>query len=426
MLKRIDVKAGITKEAWRAGCRRVATKGCSRQYILFGEGESPVRKTTLIVVFLWLVATAVTGLAQVDTGTVVGTIKDASGAVVPNATATATNLDTGIKTAVKSASDGNYVITPVKIGRYSISAEAAGFRTEVRQNIVLDVQQTIRLDFSLRVGSVTETTNVTGDAPLLDTQDASLGDVVASQQIEQLPLNGRRYTDLATLTTGVAKITEGPVDGSSSPTNGNAGGSFAVNGTRGDQNNFILDGIDNNSNDNGDLSILSSVDAVAEFKVQTSNYSAEFGRSGGGAVNATTKSGTNRFHGSAWEFLRNEALDAAQYGFGTAQPKAPHKQNQFGVTLGGPIVKEKVFFFGDYEGTRIHSAQTDIATVPTQKETTGDFSDLLNPLVQTGLDGLGRPIYQGEIYNPSTTRTAPDGSTVGDGFGLVVRTGLPI
>ena len=385
-----------------------------------------MRKTTLIVGLLWLVGAAVTGLAQVDTGTVVGTIKDASGAVVPNAIATATNVDTGIKTSVKSASDGNYVITPVKIGRYSVSAEAVGFRTEVRQNIVLDVQQTIRLDFSLRVGSVTETANVTGEAPLLDTQDASLGDVVASQQVEQLPLNGRRYTDLATLTAGVTKITEGPVDGSSSPTNGNAGGNFSVNGTRGDQNNFILDGIDNNSNDNGDLAILSSVDAIAEFKVQTSNYSAEFGRSGGGAVNATTKSGTNQLHGSAWEFLRNEALDAAQYGFGTAQPKAPHKQNQFGVTLGGPIVKEKVFFFGDYEGTRIQSAQTDIATVPTQKETTGDFSDLINPLVQTGLDGLGRPIYQGEIYNPATTRTAPDGSTVRDGFGFDATTGLPI
>jgi hypothetical protein len=385
-----------------------------------------VRKTNLIVVFLWLVGAAVTGLAQVDTGTVVGTIKDASGAVVPNATATATNLDTGIKTAVKSASDGNYVITPVKIGRYSVSAEAAGFRTEVRQNIVLDVQQTIRLDFSLRVGSVTETANVSGEAPLLDTQDASLGDVVASQQIEQLPLNGRRYTDLATLTAGVTKITEGPVDGSSSPSNGNAGGSFSVNGTRGDQNNFILDGIDNNSNDNGDISIVSSVDAVAEFKVQTSNYSAEFGRSGGGAVNATTKSGTNQFHGSAWEFLRNEALDASQYGFGTAQPKAPHKQNQFGATLGGPIVKEKVFFFGDYEGTRIHSATTDITTVPTQKETTGDFSDLLDLSTPAGVDGLGRPIYNGEIYNPATTRTAPDGSTVRDGFGFDVATGLPI
>ena len=134
---------------------------------------------------------------------------------------------------------------------------------------------------------------------------------------------------------------------------------------------------DNNSNDNGDVAILSSVDAIAEFKIQTSNYSPEFGRSGGAVINASTKSGTNKFHGSAWEFLRNDALDSAQYGFGTALPKAPYKQNQFGATIGGPIIKEKVFFFGDYEGTRIRSAQTDIVTVPSALETTGDFSEFL-------------------------------------------------
>jgi hypothetical protein len=383
-----------------------------------------MKNTTMVIVLLWLISAAVASFAQVDTGAVVGTIKDASGAVVPNATATVTNLDTGVKTAVKSGSDGNYVITPLKIGRYSVSAEAPGFGTEVRQNIVLDVQQSIRLDFTLRVGSVTETANVTEEAPLLDTQDASLGDVVASQQIEQMPLNGRRYTDLATLTSGVTKIMEGPVDGGNSPTNGNAGGSFAVNGTRGDQNNFILDGVDNNSNDNGDVSIVSSVDAIAEFKVQTSNYSAEFGRSGGGVVNATTKSGTNQFHGSAWEFFRNDALDSAQYGFGTAQPKAPYKHNQFGATLGGPIVREKVFFFGDYEGTRIHSATTDIATLPTHQETLGDFSDILGP--QSGTDALGRPVFTNEIYDPSTTQTLPDGSVVRNGFGFDATTGLPI
>ncbi len=385
-----------------------------------------MRNTTLVVVFLWLVGAAVTGMAQVDTGVVVGTIKDASGAVVPNATATATNMDTGVTTAVKSASDGNYVITPVKIGRYSVSAEAAGFRKEVRQNIVLDVQQTIRLDFTLQVGSVTETANVTGEAPLLDTQDASLGDVVASQQVEELPLNGRRYTDLATLTAGVTKVLEGPVDGGTPPpTNGNTGGAFAVNGTRGDQNNFILDGIDNNSNDNGDISIVSSVDAIAEFKIQTSNYSAEFGRSGGGVVNATTKSGTNQFHGSAWEFLRNDALDAAQFGFGTALPKSPYKHHQFGATLGGPMVKDKVFFFGDYEGTRIHSAQTDIVTVPSHAETTGDFSDILGT-TPSGTDARGRPIFPNEIYDPATTSQGPAGQTVRNGFGFDPTTGLPI
>ena len=382
-----------------------------------------MRRTILFMAFTCLISTALTTLAQVDTASVVGTIRDSSGAVLAGATVTATNVDTGVKTAVQSGPDGNYVITPLKIGNYSLSAEASGFRKEVRQSIVLNVQQSIRLDFNLQVGSVTETTSVIGEPPLLETEAAALGDVVAAQQVEELPLNGRRYTDLATLTAGVAKITEGPVNGAQTPTNGNAGGSFSVNGTRGDQNNFILDGIDNNSNDNGDVAIVSSVDAIAEFKVQTSNYSPEFGRSGGAVVNATTKSGTNKFHGSAWEFLRNEALDARGYFESPSDKKAPYKQNQFGGTLGGPIIKQKVFFFGDYEGTRINSAQTVFETVPSVAETTGDFSDLLGP--KSGVDALGRPVYQGEIFNPATTRTV-NGSTVRDGFGFDPTTGLAI
>ncbi len=390
-----------------------------------------MRKTIGVVVFL--ISAALVGLAQVDTGSLVGTVKDPSGAVLPGVTVTAASADTSVATSAKTEVDGNYVITPLKIGRYSVSVEAAGFQRAIRNDVVLDVQQTIRLDFSLRVGSVTETTEVSGAAPLLETENASLGDVVASQQVEQLPLNGRRYADLAGLTSGVAKVIEGPVNGGSSPTNGNAGGSFAVNGTRGDQNNFLLDGIDNNSNDNGDLAILSSVDAIAEFKIQTSNYSAEFGRSGGAVINATTKSGTNQFHGSAWEFLRNEALDARGYFESPSDRKAPYKQNQFGVTFGGPIVKDKVFLFADYEGTRIHSAQTDIVTVPTQKEVTGDFSDILGGQSmscgpnsdQPCFDALNRPIFTSEIYNPATTRTV-GGSTVRDGFGFDTTTGLPI
>jgi hypothetical protein len=392
-----------------------------------------MKNATFVVVLLWLIGLAMPGLAQVDAGTVVGTIKDSTGAVVPGATAAATEMDTGTKTTVKSESDGNFVITPLKIGRYSVAVEASGFQREVRHNIVLHVQQTIQLDFTLKVGSVTETTEVSGAPPLLETESASLGDVVASDQVEELPLNGRRYADLAALTSGVAKVIEGPVNGGNTPTNGNAGGSFAVNGTRGDQNNFMLDGIDNNSNDNGDLAILSSVDAIAEFKIQTSNYSAEFGRSGGAVINASTKAGTNHFHGSAWEFLRNEALDARGYFESPGSRKAPYKQNQFGVTLGGPIVKGKVFFFADYEGTRIHSAQTDFATVPTPSEATGNFSDILGP--QSGTDALGRPVYTNEIYNPATTRQVPVGcgtganppcQTVRDGFGFDATTGLPI
>src|SRR6516165_2033560 len=361
-------------------------------------------KATFLGALLYVLGSVLTGWAQVDTATVTGTIRDATGAVLPNVTVIATEMDTGVKFTAKSNGDGNYVITPLKIGRYSISAKATGFRTETRENIVLNVQQNLRLDFQLQVGSVVQTTEVSGQSPLLDIETASLGDVVGAEQIQELPLNGRRYTDLAELTSGVSKVVEGPVNGGSTPTNGNAGGSFAVNGMRGDQNNFMLDGIDNNSNDNGDVAILSSVDAIAEFKIQTSNYSPEFGRSGGAVINATTKSGTNQFHGSAWEFLRNDAFDSAQYGFGTSLPKAPYKQNQFGATIGGPIVKEKVFFFGDYEGTRIHSAQTDIVTVPSAAENTGDFSDILGTTA-SATDALGRPIYPNEIYDPSTTRT---------------------
>lgn len=388
---------------------------------------------------MFVLLVSVSGFAQVDTATVTGTVHDASGAVVPNATVTATGTDTGIKTTVKSDAEGNYVITPLKIGRYSVSAAASGFATQIQQNVVLNVQQRLRLDFSLQVGSVNQTAEVSGQPPQLETETASLGDVVAAQQVEELPLNGRRYTDLAELSTGVAKVTEGPVNGGSTPTNGNAGGSFSVNGMRGDQNNFILDGIDNNSNDNGDVAILSSVDAIAEFKIQTSNYSPEFGRSGGAVINASTKSGTNGFHGSAWEFLRNDALDSRGYFESPDQPKAPYKQNQFGATLGGPIKKDKVFFFVDYEGTRISSANTDFATVPTiaglgtSNERLGDFSGILGPQSNTcGPDGtslcfdaLGRPVFENEIFDPATTRTV-GGSVVRDGFGFNPVTGQPI
>ncbi len=397
-----------------------------------------MRKTIGVVLFL--VSAAVMGLAQVDTGSLVGTVKDSSGAVLPGVTVSATNTDTGVPVSVKTAADGNYVITPLKIGRYSVSVEASGFQKEVRKDIVLDVQQTIRLDFSLKVGSVNETTVVSGAAPLLETETATLGNVVTAETVEELPLNGRRYTDLAELTTGVAKVIEGPVNGGSTPTNGNAGGSFAVNGTRGDQNDFILDGVDNNSNDNGDVAVLSSVDSIAEFKIETSNYSPEFGRSGGAVINASTKSGTNKFHGSAWEFLRNDAMDAAQYGFGSVLSKAPYKQNQFGATFGGPIKKDKAFFFVDYEGTRIHQAQSDIVTVPTDgtngtsNERAGDFSGILGGQsmicgangASPCVDALNRPIYTNEVYDPSTTRTLSNGSVVRNGFGFDPNTGLPI
>ena len=245
---------------------------------------------------------------------------------------------------------------------------------------------------------------------MVNTESSALGDVIASQQITDLPLNGRDYTQLATLTTGVVKITEngGGINGATSPTNGNAGGAFAVNGTRGNLNNFLLDGIDNNSNDNAGNILRTNVDAIEEFKVQTSNYSAEFGRSGGAVINASTKSGTNSFHGTAFEFLRNSAVDSRQFFEPADQPKAPFRQNQFGGTLGGPIWRNKTFFFVDYQGTRIVTSQPDIVTVPTPAEINGDFSALL---------GSGT-----QIYNPMST-TVVNGQTVRTPFaGNIVPT----
>jgi Carboxypeptidase regulatory-like domain/TonB dependent receptor-like, beta-barrel len=316
---------------------------------------------------------------QADMATIVGTVSDNSGATVPNATVTITNIGTSLKTVEKTDEHGNFVATPLRIGNYSINVEAKGFKTVTRNGILLQVQDRLRVDFALQVGSISEQITVNDTPPLLQSESSALGDVIQGQEITDLPLNGRDYTQLISLTTGVTKITENGsiMNGSASATDGNAGGSFAVNGTRGLLNNFLLDGIDNNSNDYGRNSLVTNVDAIAEFKVQTSNYSAEFGRSGGAVINATIKSGTNQFHGTAFDFLRNSALDSRGYFELPNSPKAPFHQNIFGGTIGGPVKKGKLFFFGDYQGIRIGTSQTDISTVPTPDEINGDFSAAL-------------------------------------------------
>jgi hypothetical protein len=338
---------------------------------------------------------------QADTATIVGTVRDSSGAVIVGGTITVTDTDTGTKTVTRTDSTGNYVVTPLRIGNYTVAVEAPGFKTETHSGIVLQVQDRLRVDFTMQVGAVSDAVNVQESVPVIQTESSSLGDVVASQQITDMPLNGRDYTQLATLTTGVVKITEngGGINGATSATNGNAGGAFAVNGTRGNLNNFMLDGIDNNSNDNAGNILSTNVDAIQEFKVQTSGYSAEFGRSGGAVINATIKSGTNAFHGTAFEFLRNSALDARGFFEPADQPKAPFRQNQFGGTVGGPIKRNKTFFFADYQGTRIGTAKTDISTVPTPAEIGGNFSALLT----------GTPA--GQIFDPQST-TMVNGNVV--------------
>src|SRR5690242_208315 len=328
--------------------------------------------------FLLCLAAALVLNAQTTSGSIVGTITDPSGAVIGGANITITNVDTNISVKTTTDQAGNYVVTPLAIGRYSVSVEAAGFKKSVRSDIPLNVQDRVRVDATLEVGAVTDTVEVQAAAPLLQTDTSYLGQVVDSQRIVDLPLNGRFFTRLAVLTAGTAPTVHGARDE-------NTGG-FTANGVRPYQNNFLLDGMDNNSLSEDLGSQQSFVigpppDAIAEFKVQTNSMSAEFGRSGGAVLNVTIKSGTNALHGTAYEFLRNSDLDAKNFFDSPTNPIPPFKMNQFGFSVGGPVWLPKIyngrnrtFFFFDYQGTRIRTGQTFFASVPPDAWRTGDFS----------------------------------------------------
>ncbi len=349
--------------------------------------------------------------AQVDTGSVSGTVRDSTGEVLTRATVTLLNEETGFAQKTQTDASGQYTFSPVKIGTYAIKTEVTGFEKLTHAHITVNVQQNAAVDLVLQPGHVNETAVVTSDAPLLEAQDASVGQVIKAKTINDLPLNGRNFTFLAQLSAGV---TQGQEDSRGL----GASGSFAANGSRPAQNNYLLDGIDNNSNlvdflNGTAYSVLPPVDAIQEFNVQTSDYSAEVGRSAGAVLNATVKSGTNQVHGDAWEFLRNDKLDAANF-FENAGgvPKGEFRQNQFGFTLGGPIRKNKTFFFADYQGTRIRQAQTAVSTVPTIAERASGYTDFSELLAQGGArtDVLGRTYALGQVFDPSTTRAVSCGA----------------
>jgi hypothetical protein len=338
---------------------------------------------------LWLALSTAT-FAQVDTGTIAGSVRDSAGAGVVSATVTFVEISTNATAKTQTNAVGDYASPPLRPGNYKVTADASGFKTQTWNTVTLRVQDRLRVDFNMAVGSVSENVVVTAETPNIQTDTSSLGEVVSTTQINQLPLNGRDYIQLATLTTGVVRTSSG--------TNGNTGGSstgglnsFVANGTRGTLNNFLLDGIDNNSNDNGGVVLRTNVDAIQEFKLQTNSYSAEFGRSGGAVVNAITKSGTNSYHGNLFEFFRNSALDARDYFEDPTEKKASFKQNQFGGTFGGPVIKNKLFFFGDYQGTSIRNPLTWVSTVPSLAERVGDFSDPSEPVIYDPATGLPFP-----------------------------------
>ncbi len=373
----------------------------------------------LLTALLLAALTSVTASAQKDTGAIAGLVKDSSNAVVEGAKVTVTDVDRGTKLVTQTNAQGEYLASPLKVGSYNVTIEKVGFKKAVAGPITVDVQERPAVDVTLQVGTISESMTITSISPQLETETSGLGQVQDSHTIETLPLNGRNYAQLALLGAGV-----GPAEPGSRVETSYG---FSSNGSRSLQNNFQLDGVDNNS-DLGDVLngsayvIQPSVDALAEFKVQTNAYSAEFGRGNGAVMNAVIKSGTNQFHGDVWEFLRNDIFDArnAFDEFGRQE----YRQNQFGATLGGPILKNRLFFFGDYEGLRRRQALPQLALVPTPAEISGDFSSFLtttpvmavdvngNATKQVALDCNGNPTYQGEIFNSYQTQVSglnPDG-----------------
>ena len=354
----------------------------------------------------WLLLTSVAA-AQKDTGTIVGTVKDSSGAIVADAAVLVTDVDHEASFETKTDVNGEFVAGPLKVGRYSVTVQKEGFKKVVAGPVVVNVQARVSVDVTLQVGARSETVTVTAGGDLqVETQTSDLGQIVDSLRATSLPLNGRNYAQLALLGAGVAPSEPG------SRTETSYG--FSSNGARALQNNYLLDGVDNNSNLgdvlNGSAYVIQpSVDAIAEFKVQTNSYSAEFGRGNGAIMNAVIKSGTSSFHGDAYEFFRNDVFDAnnAFDTFGKQQ----YQQNQFGGTIGGPIVKSKLFFFTDYEGLRIRKAEPQVLLIPSPQMRIGDFSGLLGNVIPGVADCSGNPTYQGEIFNSRLTQVSSLNST---------------
>jgi len=333
---------------------------------------------------------------QISTGTIVGVVEDPTGAIIPNAEVTVKQTDTGETRQARTSGSGEFNVPFLHIGQYSITAGAGGFKTKSLTGITLAVDQTINLKITLEVGAATDRIEVTGMAPLVDSATSSLGQVIANKQITDLPLNGRNPFAL------------GLLSGNTTPMFGmNSNLPFIAGGGRFSANEVTLDGVDNNTVSNAGaigrngIAVVPSVDAVQEFKVKTSTFSAEFGHAAGAVINATIKSGTNQVHGTVFEFLRNNDLDANNFFTNAAGLKrAPFHQNQFGGAAGGPVIRNHTFVFGDYQGTRqVTASGSSITDVPPAALRTGDFSS-----VKTA------------IFDPSSRRVGPTGLVIADPF----------
>lgn len=349
-----------------------------------------------------LLLSTICGLAQFDSAAVVGAVRDERGAAISGAKLVLKNNDTGITLTAQSSETGDYIFPTVRIGNYKVTAEAAGFSTATVDNVVLTVNARQRVDLTLKVGQVSEVIQVEATTPLLEADSSSKGQVIAAKQVVELPLQGRSYANLALLAPGVRQS----LSGNSGSIAFRREGSYNVNGLRSVWNNFLLDGIDNNfygTTNQGfsNQSIQPSPDSVAEFRLIVNAYSAEFGRSGGAVMNVASKSGTNQLHGSVWEFLQNEKLNATGFFKPTLNQKPINKRNQFGFAVGGPIVKDRTFFFADYEGSRWSIAPFSLTALPSEDMRRGVLPlDVRAPITFT--DSTGRVITAGTVFPAGT------------------------
>ncbi len=336
---------------------------------------------------------------QTTTGRIVGTITDGSGAAVAGARVEATNQATGLRRETSTNESGDFVLPLLEAGNYQLAVQKQGFRSAKQRDVVLNVAGVQRVDFQLPLGDVKETVEVTAEPPAIQSDSAALGTLVNQRAVQDLPLNGRNYVNLVRLAAGANEGVQNALSSGNRGDDRRRGSSVSVNGQHDVFNNSLIDGIDNNERFIGTVIVKPSVEALAEFRVITSAYSAEFGRTSGGVINLVTKSGGNEFHGSLFEFFRNEALDARNF-FATSGPKPRYRQNQFGGSIGGPIRKNRTFFFGDYERLKIAQGITYANNVPTAAMKQGNFGGV-NP-----------------VFDPATQRVDParPGVTVRDRF----------
>ena len=323
-----------------------------------------------------------------DGGSISGVISDPSGRAVPGARVTATASSTAVHESLASDARGFYSFPSLPVGRYDVEAEAPGFKPFRRAGVEIDIDSKVVVDLPLAIGERTEAVTVSSSAVHVETADTQRGEVITGQQMTAVPLNGRSYTDLLALQSGVVPVTSLTSDTTQdvgvsafSPSGDLNPGTISINGQREFANSFVLNGSDVEEDVNMGAAIVPNLDSIAEFRILTSNFDAEHGEFSGGQIDVVTKSGTNAFHGDAFEFLRNTDLDARNY---FSPPRGAFDQNQFGATLGGPIRKNKVFFFADYQGTRSKQGiDTGEIPVPSLADRGGNLSDVASALAGT-------------------------------------------